>query len=626
MIVRLQSHPHFFNQLSCGLDIISLAGEWLTAAANTNMFTYEIAPVFILMENVVLEKMRAIIGWSSGDSILAPGGSVSNLYAFLAARHHKFPQYKEKGLSSIPGQLVMFTSDQVIYICTSYINIIYINIIYIYTICICTIYIKIIYICIIYIYIICICTIYIYTISIYSIYVYTIYINTIYINTIYINTIYILIIYINTIYIFTIYIYTIYICNIYFCTNYFCTILVSCHHKFPQYKEKGLSSIPGQLVMFTSDQCHYSVKSCSSVCGLGTDFCICVPSDERGRMIPTELERLVRYHKDRGHVPFFVNATSGTTVLGAFDPLNEIADICQKYDMWMHVDAAWGGGLLFSKKYRHPRLSGVERADSVTWNPHKLMGTLLQCSTVHFKYEGILLNCNAMSAEYLFMTDKIYDPKYDTGDKVIQCGRHNDIFKLWLQWRGKKRTNKIYDPKYDTGDKVIQCGRHNKLWLQWRGKIYDPKYDTGDKVIQCGRHNDIFKLWLQWRGKGTNGFERHMDRLMELTEYMVRRIKEQPDKFYLIMEPECVNVSFWYLPTQLRNTPHDANKEILLGKVCAKLKGRMMQSGTIMVGYQPDDRRPNFFRNIISSAAVTEKDVDFLLAEFDRLGHDIVVN
>ncbi|VVD05402.1 unnamed protein product [Leptidea sinapis] len=362
-------HPHFFNQLSCGLDIISLAGEWLTAAANTNMFTYEIAPVFILMENVV---------WICLQPVCVPGGPS--------------PQ--------VPA-------------------------------------------------------------------------------------------------------------------------------------------------------CHYSVKSCASVGGLGTDYCIAVPSDERGRMITSELERLVRYHRDRGNVPFFVNATSGTTVLGAFDPLMEIADICQKYDMWMHVDAAWGGGLLFSKK-----------ADSVTWNPHKLMGTLLQCSTVHFKYEGILLSCNAMSAEYLFMTDK----------------------------------------------------------------IYDPRFDTGDKVIQCGRHNDIFKLWLQWRGKGTSGFERLMDRLMELSEYMVRRIKEQSDKFHLILEPEMVNVSFWYLPKQLRGLPHDSNKEIKLGKVCAKLKGRMMQAGTIMVGYQPDDRRPNFFRNIISSAAVTEKDVDFLLSEMDRLGHDIVVD
>lgn len=68
-------HPHFFNQLSCGLDLISMAGEWLTATANTNMFTYEIAPVFILMENVVMTHMRDIIGsnWRMGDSILAPG-------------------------------------------------------------------------------------------------------------------------------------------------------------------------------------------------------------------------------------------------------------------------------------------------------------------------------------------------------------------------------------------------------------------------------------------------------------------------------------------------------------------------------------------------------------------------
>ncbi|XP_035727671.1 glutamate decarboxylase-like isoform X1 [Vespa mandarinia] len=410
-------HPHFFNQLSCGLDLVSMAGEWLTATANTNMFTYEIAPVFILMENVVLQKMRELIGWNCGDSILAPGGSISNLYAFLAARHKMFPSYKERGLSSIGGQLVMFTSDQ----------------------------------------------------------------------------------------------------------------------------------------------CHYSVKSCAAVCGLGTDNCVMVPSDERGRIIPSKLEELILERKAKGHIPFFVNATAGTTVIGAFDSIPEIADICKKYKLWLHVDAAWGGGLLLSRKYRHPRLTGIERADSVTWNPHKLMGTLLQCSTIHFKQDGLLISCNQMSAEYLFMTDK----------------------------------------------------------------LYDVQYDTGDKVIQCGRHNDIFKLWLQWRAKGTEGFEKHMDRLMELTEYMVRRIKQMPDRYYLILEPEMVNVCFWYLPTRVRNMPHGPEREKILGEICPILKGRMMQAGTLMVGYQPDDRRPNFFRNIISSAAVTEADVDFLLAEMDRLGHDL---
>lgn len=104
-------------------------------------------------------------------------------------------------------------------------------------------------------------------------------------------------------------------------------------------------------------------------------------------------------------------------------------------------------------------------------------------------------------------------------------------------------------------------------YLFMTDKLYDIGYDTGDKVIQCGRHNDIFKLWLQWRAKGDAGFEAHMDRLMELTQYEVKRIKEQPDKFYLIMEPELVNVSFWYIPRRFRGAPHTPQKEQELAKV-----------------------------------------------------------
>ena len=160
-------------------------------------------------------------------------------------------------------------------------------------------------------------------------------------------------------------------------------------------------------------------------------------------------------------------------------------------------------------------------------------------------------------------------------------------------------------------------------YLFMTDKLYDVSYDTGDKVIQCGRHNDIFKLWLQWRSKGDEGYCQHMDRLMELAAYQVKRIKEQSDKFYLILEPELVNVSFWYIPKRLRGVKHDQKKEEEMGKICPIIKGRMMQAGTLMVGYQPDDRRPNFFRSIISSQAVTNDDVDFMLNEIDRLGHDL---
>ena len=90
-----------------------MAGEWLTAAANTNMFTYEIAPVFILMENTVLKKMRDIIGFQTGDSTLAPGGSISNMYALMIARHKLYPQHKKNGMRAIKGQLIMYTSRHV---------------------------------------------------------------------------------------------------------------------------------------------------------------------------------------------------------------------------------------------------------------------------------------------------------------------------------------------------------------------------------------------------------------------------------------------------------------------------------------------------------------------------------
>ena len=83
-----------------------------------------------------------------------------------------------------------------------------------------------------------------------------------------------------------------------------------------------------------------------------------------------------------------VNATCGTTVFGAFDPLEGIADICKKYGIWLHADAAWGGAVILLKEKRH-LVKGLERADSITWNPHKFMGVPLQCSAFLVKRKVI---------------------------------------------------------------------------------------------------------------------------------------------------------------------------------------------------------------------------------------------
>ena len=93
--------------------MVSLAGEWVTAVTNSNMFTYEVAPVYNLIEDVTLAKMRKIIGWTEqGDGLFSPGGSISNLYAIQIAKHHFFPHSKTDGLFNMP-KIVVFTSAHV---------------------------------------------------------------------------------------------------------------------------------------------------------------------------------------------------------------------------------------------------------------------------------------------------------------------------------------------------------------------------------------------------------------------------------------------------------------------------------------------------------------------------------
>ncbi|XP_027489243.1 LOW QUALITY PROTEIN: cysteine sulfinic acid decarboxylase-like, partial [Corapipo altera] len=97
--------------------------------------------------------------------------------------------------------------------------------------------------------------------------------------------------------------------------------------------------------------------------------------------------------------------------------------------------AAWGGSALLSPKLRH-LLEGIHRADSVTWNPHKLLMVGLQCSAFLIRDgSGLLQRCHGEGAPYLFQQDKFYGPSLDPGDKSPQCGRRPDGLKLWLLWK-----------------------------------------------------------------------------------------------------------------------------------------------------------------------------------------------
>lgn len=117
-------------------------------------------------------------------------------------------------------------------------------------------------------------------------------------------------------------------------------LLLARLQKFPEVKRKGCSALPGELVVLTSDQSHSTLKSAANAAGIGIDNCVMVATDSHGRVIPDELDRAICELKDCGKIPIMVNATAGTTVLGAFDPIEDIVNVCLKHSVWLHVDVS----------------------------------------------------------------------------------------------------------------------------------------------------------------------------------------------------------------------------------------------------------------------------------------------
>ena len=168
-------------------------------------------------------------------------------------------------------------------------------------------------------------------------------------------------------------------------SNLMC-VLAARHRAFPHAKKEGLRG-DDRPTMFVSAESHYSLARAGSVAGFGTDGVVEIPVDSIGRMRMDALEEAIQRAKAAGRTPFMVAATAGTTVVGAFDPIDDIADIAERHGLWLHIDGCYGGSVLLSSRHRN-LLDGIQRADSVSWNPHKMMGVPLACAATLMREKG----------------------------------------------------------------------------------------------------------------------------------------------------------------------------------------------------------------------------------------------
>jgi aromatic-L-amino-acid decarboxylase len=191
---------------------------------------------------------------------------------------------------------------------------------------------------------------------------------------------------------------------------------------------EGLNN-SAHMRVYCSAEAHSSVEKAVKIAGIGRNNLVKIDLDEAFRMKPDLLEEAILSDIRKGLHPVCVVAALGTTGSTAVDPLEEIAQICRKYDIWLHVDAAYAGSALILPEYRW-MTAGIEKADSIVFNPHKWLFTNFDCSAYFVKDSDTLINTFKLVPEYL--KTQIPDHVNDYSNWGIQLGRRFRALKLWF--------------------------------------------------------------------------------------------------------------------------------------------------------------------------------------------------
>ena len=234
------------------------------------------------------------------------------------------------------------------------------------------------------------------------------------------------------------------------------------------------------LIVYTSIESHYSIPKNAAFSGIGRENVRYIAVDEEGRMDVNDLKQQVEKDVQEGNKPVLVNLTAGTTVLGAFDPIVEVSEICLKHNIWLHVDGAYCGSVIFSEKYKH-LIEGVELADSFSFNAHKMIGTPLTCSLIFVKNKKHLYDSFSNEAKYLYQTD---EDEFNLGKTSLQCGRRNDALKFWTLWKsvGTKGLETIVDKQFELADIARDYIKNNDDYIS---------YGIEDSISVCFNYKGI---------------------------------------------------------------------------------------------------------------------------------------
>jgi aromatic-L-amino-acid decarboxylase len=295
-----------------------------------------------------------------------------------------------------------------------------------------------------------------------------------------------------------------------------------------------------KLVAYTSSQAHSSIEKAVKIAGIGRDNLRFVEVDDRFAMKPDALELAINKDRQSGLMPFFVCATVGTTSSNAIDPVAKMGEICQKQNIWLHVDAAMSGTAALCPEFRYLH-DGLEFADSYCFNPHKWMFTNFDCDCFYVADRKVLIQALSVLPEYLRNQATESGAVIDYRDWQIPLGRRFRSLKLWfvlryygiegLQFHIREHVRLAQQfAEWICGDERFEIAAPaplNLVCFRWKSgddanqKLMDALDNSGDLYLTHTKLDN--KLTLRLCVGQTNTTARHVERAC-------KRIKEEADR------------------------------------------------------------------------------------------------
>jgi glutamate/tyrosine decarboxylase-like PLP-dependent enzyme len=214
--------------------------------------------------------------------------------------------------------------------------------------------------------------------------------------------------------------------------------------RFPDAIEEGVGSIGSQPVMYASSEAHHSLDKSAGLLGIGRKALRRVAVKPNLQLDPEQLEKAIRKDLAAGNKPCCVVATAGTTNSGTVDDIPTVYEICQRHNLWLHVDGAYGGAAVFSDRHRD-LVRGIELADSITIDPHKWLAMPYAAGVILTRHPEALKQAFAVPAAYMPKAAGATLP--DNSSISTQWTRRMNALKLWLTLRvhGRQAYEELID-------------------------------------------------------------------------------------------------------------------------------------------------------------------------------------